>query len=419
MKRYPETWRIDDWNDPWLPWYVRALNRMPRSLLEKRLPLQADAALQRAREATGLQSFGSDDFLEPLRILLQDIHEADHLTNMGHLTVYAVLAMQLESRLCVENLVARNPQITDAPVKAPVIIAGLPRTGTTHLHNLLSQVSGLRYIPYWQTLSPVASPKHRDLQASVRARRRQHRISIFCAEHVVPLLPRMHEMKLDMPHEELTLTALCFRSYFYESIFQAPRYRAWYAAQDNTPGYLYLRKVLQAIDFESRRGDAVDRRRWILKSPQHVDQLPAIVRAFPDAKIVRTHRDPARAVLSLITMVLYSTRQCYTPKNHLREARAWIDRLEGMLQQSVRDTPKVPAGNLLEVQFEEFMRAPEAMVKKVLAFADVEYDEASAQKIRAHLQSHTRDRHGRIDYRFEDLGLDEGEVRERFSFYAA
>ena len=96
--------------------------------------------------------------------------------------------------------------------------------------------------------------------------------------------------------------------------------------------------------------------------------------------------------------------------------RAWVDRLEGMLKKSAQQTNQVPKQNLLEVQFDEFMREPEETVKRVLAFADVEYDAASGQAVTAHLQSHTRDRHGRIDYRFDDLGLDEHEVRERFSF---
>ncbi|WP_348672211.1 sulfotransferase [uncultured Abyssibacter sp.] len=416
MKRYPPVWRIDDWDDPWLPWYVRLVNHMPGTWIERWLPLTLEAELDRARRVTGLSEFGDDAFIEPLSLVLEDLNRSDHLTNMGRLTGHAVVAMQLQARLCLEHLIASHPEVERIPVTAPIFIAGLPRTGTTHLHNLLSQVSALRFIPYWQTLSPVGHPGHRSVQASVKARRRQHRVSLFCAEHVVPALKRMHEMELDMPHEELTLCALDYRSFFFEGIFQAPRYRAWYAAQDNTPGYRYLRRILQAITFEAATpGDPT--RRWILKSPQHLDQLPAILRAFPDARIIRTHRDPARAVLSMITMVLYSTRQCYTPENRFAEARAWVDRLEGMLRRSVEQSDQLPEGSVMDVQFDAFMQAPEDTVRQVLAFAGVEYDAASARAVNTHLQSHTRDRHGRIDYRFEDLGLDEAEVRERFSFY--
>lgn len=413
MKRYPAVWRIDDWDDPWLPWYVRLVNRIPRSFLAKCLPLTAEAEMARASRATGLSNFGATDFLAPLNRLLEDLNQSPHLTSMGHLTGHAVVSMQLQSRLCVEHLLERHPGINDIPVRAPVIIAGLPRTGTTHLHNLLAQVAGLRSIPYWQTLSPVSSPKHRSYADSLRARRRQHRISLFCAEHVVPALKRMHEMSLDMPHEELTLCALDYRSFFFEGIFQAPRYRGWYASQDHTSGYRYLKKILQAIEFETPEN--APGRRWILKSPQHLDQLPAIVRAFPDARIVRTHRDPARAVLSMITMVLYSTRQCYTPGNRIAEARAWVDRLEGMLRRSVEQAEQLPDGNVMDVAFDGFMQAPEDTVRKVLDFAGIEYDPASQRAVNAHLQSHTRDRHGRIDYRFADLGLDQDEVRERFA----
>lgn len=413
-KKYPPTWRINDWEAPWLPGPVRLLNRFPASLMRKYACFDEQALLEQARCSTGLADFGDDDFLEPFRILLEDLNNSDNFTLMGRITAHTILQQQLCARLNIEDRLKHDVSIADDVVDRPVIIAGLPRTGTTHLHNLLSQVTGLRYLPWWQTLDPVQSWQQRQQ----RDRRRSvNRVRLGVAGYILPLFKRMHEMELDMPHEELTLSALCYRSFFFESAFQAPRYRAWYASQDHSRGYAYMKRILQILQSEGpAQGKAADAR-WILKSPQHVDQLDAILRVYPDAKIILTHRDPVRAVLSMITMILYSSRQVYRPTRLKQEAAAWLDRLEQMLRRSREQAGRLPAANILDVHFDRFMEDPQQTITEVLDFAGVENDARSQAAIRRHLQSHTRDRHGRIDYSFADLGLDEQTVAERFAFY--
>lgn len=412
QKKYPETWHINDWHHPWLPAPIRLLNTMPDALARACFSLSEDSLFKTARKRTGLSDFGDEDFLAPFRLLLTDLHASDNFTPVGRLTARTMLLKQLQARLCVEDRVRRHPEIQTEEVRSPVIIAGLPRTGTTHLHNLLSEVSGLRFVPLWQTLEPVQNPRHKT------DRRRQDCDFIFSMSHyVLPLLRRMHEMVTDMPHEELTLSALCYRSFVFEGAFQAPHYRAWYAQADHTTGYLYLKKILQIFQAEGPMLGKQADSRWVLKSPQHVDQLPAIVRAFPDARIVLTHRDPVRVVLSMVTMMLYISRQIYKPSRLHAEARAWVDRLEQMVRDSREHARHLPKGQVIDVYFDEFMKEPLRTIERVLAFADVEFDSKSRQAITDHLQHHPRDRYGRIEYRFEDFGLNEGELKERFREY--
>jgi hypothetical protein len=410
-RRYPDNHRIDDFADPWLPMPVRLLNTVPDKLLRSFTSLDEQRLLQRARRATGLGDFGDEDFRKPLRLLLDDLNTFDHFTPMGRITVQTVLHEQLCSRLCLQEKLKTAPEIAQQDIDRPIFIAGLPRTGTTHLHNLLSQCDHLRYLPLWQTLHPIAP-----LPGKADRRRRAADLAVNATGFIIPLFKRMHEMATDAPHEELTLCALGYRSFFFEGAFQVPNYRAWYANHSQVKGYEFLRQVLQLLQMEPAPGAKSPSARWILKSPQHVDQLESILTVFPDARLILTHRDPARAVLSMITMILYTSRQVYRPSRLQEEARAWVDRLEQMLRRSEQQAAAIPDSKILHISFDTFMDHPEKTVERICEFAQVELNADSRLAIQRHLANSTRDRHGRIDYCFESLGLDENEIRTRFAF---
>jgi hypothetical protein len=411
-KQYPENVHIDDWQQPWLPLPVRLFNRIPDSLAKNWFKFDEASLFEAAKKNTGLADFGDTDFLVPFRVLQNDLQKTANFTAIGRLTVLIILLQQLQSRLCVENKLRDNPGIAAQKITSPVFIAGLPRTGTTHLHNLLSEVHHLRYMPLWQTLEPVRNPKHK-----VDHRRRNSDFSMRMTNYIIPLFRRMHEMVTDMPHEELTICALGYRSFFFEGTFQVPGYRQWYTSQSHEKGYEYLKRTLQILQTEAAPGNKTTNARWVLKSPQHVDQLQTIINVFPDAKIILTHRDPARAVLSMITMMLYTSRQVYKPTRLREEATAWVERLEQMLRRSREQAKQLPSSQVMDVHFDQFMKAPEQTIRDVLHFAGIPYDTVSEAAIMKHLHQHARDQHGRIDYHFEDFGLSENEVRERFAFY--
>ena len=395
-----------------MPAPIRLFNAMPDALALACFSLDEESLFKAARKHTGLSDFGDEDFLAPFRLLLEDLQASENFTAWGRLTARMILLQELQSRLCVEDRMRQHPDILAENVRSPVIIAGLPRTGTTHLHNLLSEVGGLRFMPMWQTLEPVQNPRQK-----TDRRRRTNDIAMTMANYICPLVHRMQKMETDLPFEELTICALCYRSFAFESAFRVPHYRAWYAKADHTSGYLYLKKILQLLQAEGSMPGKPAGSHWVLKSPQHVDQLPAIVRAFPDAKIVLTHRDPVRAVLSMVTMMLYVSRMLYTPDRRHAEAKAWVDRLEQMLRDSREQVRHLPKGQVIDVHFDEFMKEPQRTIEQVLAFANVEFDDKSRQAITEHLQHNIRYRYGRIDYCFEDIGISEGELKERFSFY--
>jgi hypothetical protein len=398
--------RIDDWREPRLAPLLRAVNALPEGTAERWIPLAEASLLASARRRTGLRDFGGEDFREPLGLVLADLAEDERLTPFGRLTARSILGQILRARLRITEALARQPEAAAQAVRAPLVIVGLPRTGTTHLHHLLAQVRALRSLPLWESVAPL--PGRLAARGLPDARRLCARLRLRQIDAMLPLLRAMHSMEVDLPHEELQLSALTFRSFFFECAFRLPRYRRWYAAGDHRGAYLYLRRVLQLLQV-LRGGE-----RWVLKSPQHLDQLGALSAAFPDVRVVRTHRDPARAVLSLATMITYSRRVCYRDLDPGDEARGWVERAEQLLRRCHQQIQRIPRERVLEIAFDRLQADPIGTVECVLEFAGMPFDGESRRAVEAHLAHYRRWRFGRVDYRYEDLGLDPHALAERF-----
>jgi hypothetical protein len=227
----------------------------------------------------------------------------------------------------------------------------------------------------------------------------------------MPHFKRMHEMTTWHVHEEIQLLAMDFSTMYFESFALLPQWRDYYMSHDQTPHYRYMKRVLKALQF--LRGGT----RWVLKSPQHLEQFGPLLETFPDATFVVTHREPATVVTSLATMTAYSGRMYHDPVDPPLFGRYWADRLEVMLRASVRDRELLPAEQSIDVRFDEFMADDIAMVRRIYELADQPFTEEVEAMMAAYMADHPQGRHGRIDYRAEDVGLDRAELERRFGFY--
>jgi hypothetical protein len=227
----------------------------------------------------------------------------------------------------------------------------------------------------------------------------------------MPLFPRMHEMEPEARHEEIQLLAVDFSTMLFEASYYVPSYRDWFMATDQTAAYRFLERMLQVLQW--LRGP----RRWLLKSPQHLEQLVPLLRVFPDVRIVQTHRDPVRVTASMCTMAAYGLRMGRARIDARRVGRYWAERIEAMLTASVRDRPRVPAGQVTDVLFHEFMKDDLATVERVYAWLGEPVTDAAREAMRAYLAVHARGRLGSVEYRLEDFGLDAGERRRALAFY--
>jgi len=383
--------------------------RAAMAAMAEACPLDSAALHRQACDETGLVDFGPRDYQERLDVLLDALRDVDGLTPAGAVGFYAQLLQLLKNRLLMTDLLARHPEIHEIELAPPVIIAGLPRTGTTHLHNLLSSTSTFRTLPYWESLEPF--PLASEVGIEPDPRRARTDTAVWFINQALPLLPLMHEMTTDHVHEEIQLLAIDFSTMYFETLALVPAWTAYYRAHDQTPHYRFLRTTLQALQFLRGGGP------WLLKSPQHLEQFPVLAEVFGDATVVVTHRDPVSVVVSMATMVAYTARLPAEPVDPIGQGRAWADRIEVMLAACVRDRDRLAPDRSIDVRFAEFMADDLATARRVHELAGLPLGDADEQAMADYLAGHRRGRLGRIDYRAADVGLDEDELRRRFAFY--
>jgi hypothetical protein len=401
---------LDDLTEPRFSPEVEEMRGFMDSLAAD-CPLDSAALHAQARAETGLEDFGPRDYEERLVVLLDAFAAIDGLDGPGRVTLHSQLLQMLRNRLQLTDLLTRHPEIQDIELVPPVVIAGLPRTGTTHLHNLLAAGGTFRTLPYWESIEPVPRPDEAGVVPDPRRARTDQ--AVWFADLAMPHFPLMHEMTTDHVHEEIQLLANDFSTMFFETLGEVPAWRDYYLAHDQVPHYRYLVTQLRAMQF--LRGG----RRWLLKSPQHLEQLPVLEEVFPGVTTVITHRDPVSVVVSMATMVAYTARMHRSPVPAERLGRYWADRIHRMLDKLVADREVAPPERSVDVRFDDFMADDMAVAASVHELAGEELTGAADDAMRAYLDSHRRGHLGTIDYRPADVGLDPDELRERFAPYVA
>ncbi|MBV8862338.1 MAG: sulfotransferase [Mycobacterium sp.] len=372
-------------------------------------PLDAEALHAKASADTGLADFGPDDYQERLDVYLTALREIDGLHGPGVVNFHAQLLQWLKNRLLLNDLLARHPEIYDIELLPPVVIAGLPRTGTTHLHNLLAAPPTFRTIPYWESAEPIPLPAELGVEPDPRKTRMDAAVEFMDA--AMPHFRLMHEMTTEHVHEEIQLLANDFSTMLFETLAHVPRWRDYYLAHDQTSSYRHLAVQLKALQF--LRGG----RRWLLKSPQHLEQLAVLEAVFPGAIVVCTHRDPVPVVLSMLAMLAYTARMHRSPVPVRQIAASWVDRLQLMLDALVRDRDVIPPERSIDVRFEDFMADELAVASRVYALASEALTSVARSAMADYLTRHRRGRLGQIDTSADMFGLDERDLRARFTPY--
>ena len=401
--------RIDDLASP----VLTDIQRVALEFGEKNpVELSLDAVLSAARERAGLDDFGPDDFRERLGLWLEEVDQDPERTGVGRIGLFNDCVRYASNRLLIHDLLKRHPEIGDVEIARPIIVVGLPRSGTTHLVNLLAADERLRSMPLWESQEPVPNPRDEPRDDGQDPRYVRSAEAWERMRMTTPLIAAMHPMNPDHIHEELELQQPDFSSYNQEWVARVPRWRDYYLAHDQTPHYAYLKKVLQILQWYRPR------ERWVLKSPQHLEQLGPLMTTFPDATIVVTHRDPVSVVQSASTMLAYGARLNYTKTRPEWYLEYWTERIQQLLEASVRDRHLLPEDRTFDVLFHEFMADDVATVEKIYEVAGLELTPAAQSQIRAYIDSHPRGKDGQVVYDLrKDFGAEPKDVRSGFGFY--
>jgi len=391
-----------------------------------------EKVLEDARKATGLSDFGPDGFREPLQVLL-DCYKSDPVMSpIGATQVYNDLVRCASNRLIIQDRRKKCPELDKIKLKKPLNISGLPRSGTTHLVNLLAADSRFQKLPLWEAQEPFCAPGMEKASGGLKFRSkmlnrmlknndsnindpRYYRCSLRWSgmKMMGPELAAMHPMNPDHIHEELELMTFDFGCNQFEWTAMIPEYRDYYYQKDQTPHYEYMRDVLKLMQYERE-----DTRPWVLKCVQNPEQLPALKHALPDATVIFTHRDPVAVIQSCSTMIAWGHRMLRKTVDPRLVIDYWTDRFERLLRACVRDRDIWGPKNSMDVLFHEYMADQVGTVQKIYDLYGWEFTEQSKSEIQGFLDSHKRGKHGRVRYKLEEhFGVRAEEIRERFDFY--
>ncbi|MCB2060089.1 MAG: sulfotransferase [Novosphingobium sp.] len=376
-----------------------------------------EAVLGAAQQATGLSDFGPDDFHERLRLLIDEWNGDTRAYALKRMFLFGYAVRYATNRLLIHDYLKQHPEIHDEVIERPIIVAGLPRSGTTHLLNLLGADSRLRSTPLWETYEPVPNPLEPPREDGVDPRYARTAEKWEMQQASSPLSAAMHPMEPDHFHEDIELQGPDFASYNFEWIARSPRFRDHYLSHDQTPHYEYMKTVFKLLQWRDVQAGK-PRKRWVTKCPQHLEQLPVLRKVFPDATVAITYRDPVEVIQSAITMIAYGERMSYPDIDAKGLLDYWSDRVERLLRACVRDRHVWPAEQSVDVPFETFMADDMAIVRAVREKAGLPETETANREIADFIASHPRGKHGQLVYNLErDFGISPAELRKRFDFY--
>ena len=407
----PSAIKITDFGNPQFSPDAQAM-RDAMATLAPSMELTPHWLMTQASEQTGLENFGDPAFRDRLEILCTALANDVALSPGGVVAFGAQLTGLLKNRLLLEQLLVDHPEIHDIEIARPIIIAGMPRTGTTHLHNLLAADPNLRALPYWESNEPILAPQERVGPDEPDPRIARTEMGIGVVDLLCPHFKRMHEMTPEHAHEEIALLSMDVTSMFLETLAPMPTWRDAYLATDQTPSYSYLKTILKALTF-LRGGE-----RWVLKTPQHLEQLRPLLAVFPDATFVVTYRDPVAVTVSTAVMLTYMARLNLETVDPMAVGGYWAARVEQLLTGCLRDRDLLPNDQVVDVRFDEFMGNDLAIVERIYAVAGQPFTEQTRRNMEEFMATHIRGRHGGLVYDLNDFGLDAAERREALGEYS-
>ncbi len=377
--------------------------------------LDKDALLEEAAAATGLNDFGDRWFEKPFEVLLDSVKHEAQLNAAGEFSATKMFHHVLRDRLYTQMWFKRHPEILARPLKNPVVIVGPMRSGTTRLHRLLAADQRFAHLRSFETISPVPRPEFEQVLAGEAEDFRPKLAAriLKVARLANPRTLSIHPTGAYEPEEELGLVAASMYGMKWEAQWNVPSYAEWCHEESAIPAYRHMANLLRLIGWSQQESSL---RPWILKTPQHMLDLPALLEVFPDARLIFTHRDPKQVVGSAASLAWNQTI-IYSDHNDPAETgRDWLGKTATMIARMRAARDAIPRERMIDVQYEDMETDWRGTMERVYRFLDLEMEPAVAG-MEDYLDRSARLKRHPHRYSLAEFGLREDEVNERFADY--
>jgi hypothetical protein len=401
---------------PYRPAPIALANRVGRLLGIGRGPIRVDHVLDKARKKVGLSDFGDDRFREPLEVMIDSINREANLNPVGRMIIEGRIVSVLVNKLVAQDRIKKQPDILDVEIEAPIVIAGLARTGTTMLHRLIAVDPSVRSLASWEAINPAPHTTHRsgsgpDPRVSQAAKASKG------LKYMSPGFFAIHPAEPDAPEEEVILLEQSFLTTTPESMMDVPTFATWLREQSHRPAYESLKLMMQYLQYQ--RPGPNKPMRWVLKTPHHLEFLDPLLEVFPDAIIVQTHRDPLRTSPSFFSMITHLQMIFSDDVDPNRVANDCLDKIENMARCSMATRERVDDRGFVDVSYYDLVKDPIREVERIYAAAGKELSREARAAMEASRRVNKQHKYGKHKYALEDFGMTRDDIEPRIADYRA
>jgi len=396
------------------PWFFRLLNAVGEllSTVGIRPSIQADYILKKAMKQSGFDTFGDNPDYEGLQVLVASIEHQARLNTIGRLTCQRMFTGFMSNRLQLENWFKNHPDELDQKITKPIFIIGLPRTGTTILHNLMWQDPGNRAPLMWEINDPIPRPNPENWDDDPRIAVNQDNLDAL--NRLATNFLAIHEVAATLPQECVGITQHMFHGITLFLHWYVPDYRQWLLKTNAEPAMRYHKRFLQMLQ-ATKPGD-----RWLLKSPAHLNSLPTLFKVYPDAQVVFTHRNPVEVIGSVCSLVwslsgMASDKGLDPLKIGEEQSFSWNQ----MLEQAMVDRELLieHEDQFHDLYFSDLVSDPEESIRGIYKKFSLPFPDDMGSRINSFLSLNPQNKYGKHEYSLQDFGLTHRGERQRFANY--
>ena len=371
-----------------------------------------ESLIKKAEQATGLSDFGDEWFFPNIDVFIESLNSQARLSSEGYYGAEQMIIGALVNRLRHKNLIKMNPQILDETVDVKAVLTGLPRTGSTMLHRMLASAPELTSVKWFeaQNYTPLENEDYND--PTPRKDIAKDILNFMLKK--IPELMSIHPMDIDQADEEVIILGQLFSSSMLESTYFVPDYANWLTNQNPGKSYSDLIEILQSLQWQdpSRKNKS-----WILKTPGHLMSLGAVVKYFPGAKIIMTHRDPVSTVPSYCSMESTLYKMNTDIISDFEIGNYWLDRLSEWLNNFIEVRNSIPDDRFIDINYLDLVEAPEKIGTQVLKSIHINDDILTKEMMENWIKANKRENRQKHNYKLSDYGLTRESTSNKFKDY--
>ena len=373
------------------------------------MTFSADELEDGAHAATGLRDFGSLYYREGLERTVDALNNEAELSEIGNAIQHATISNALIQRLKVEDTYAQHPEIDDEVVGGPVFVIGLPRTGTTALSQLVAADPQFRSLRMWESQAPTPPPETATQDSDPRIAQAEEGLRML--DEMFPLMKTMHNSEATAATECQDLMGMSFRTFHFDGAVRVPSYLDWLMHCDMRETYTFHRRVLKLLQWHCPPT------LWHLKTPVHMFALDALIDAYPNAKFLWSHRDPAKVMGSVCSLIRY-VRSWSSDRDDPEELGAeQLDSWAEAVRRAMDFRQRLGDSRFADVAFADLQHDPVDTLRVGYASLGLTFSEDSERAVEQWADEHKPGSRGAHDYELSDYGLTPEAVRERFGDY--